>query len=154
MLNFWSTWNLKSSFELKRMPKCFWWGYFLMVLLLKATGRWELFFVLLEKNNFICLVIGIRIKLHFPLKSPFTIFFKVNLILLQIYLYHELFRKGKYHQQKFYIMMLFHQEDHLWKSKTKEVVILTFALLQILFFSNQTFDHLILLLVYNDEDNL
>ena len=55
-LIFWSTWNLKSRFESKTMPKCLWWGYFLMTLLLKATGRREMFFVFLEKiTSFVCL---------------------------------------------------------------------------------------------------
>ena len=56
---FWSTWILKSSFESKTMPKFLWWGYFLMTLLLKATGRWELFFDFLEEINlFACLFLS------------------------------------------------------------------------------------------------
>ena len=50
--------------------------------------------------------------------------------------------------------MLFNQGDYLRKSKIKEVLILTIIMLQSLFFSNQKFDHLILLFVHDNQDNL
>ena len=70
--------------------------------------------------------------LHFPVywdqdwlsfsigKLIYNIFPSHHSILLQkIYLYHELSTKGKYQHQKFYILMLFHQEDYLWKLKIR-----------------------------------
>ena len=81
---------------------------FLNDIVIESKMRMRAVFCFSRKNNFIFLFIGIRIKLYFSLKSKFTI-----LLILQIYLYPKLLRKGKYHQQKFYILMFFHQQDHL-----------------------------------------
>ena len=81
--------------------------------------------------------------MHFPLKSPFTNFFlNQNLLSLWIRLHQVLLKKEKYHWQKFQILMLFHQADHLCKLKTKEALIPILVELQNLFLSTQKYDHL------------
>ena len=75
-LIYWSTWNLKSSFESKTMPKCLWWGYFLMTLLLKATGGWELFFVFLEKITLFACLLGSGLNCNFHWKTHLLVFSK------------------------------------------------------------------------------
>ena len=73
----------------------------------------------MEKNNFICLFVGIR-----------------------IYLCLGLLKKEMYHQQKFYTLILFRQVDHLYKSEIKEVLIQILVEHQNYFFSIQMFGHL------------
>ena len=75
-LIYWSTWNLKSSFESKTMPKCLLWAYFLMTLLLKAIDGWELFFVFLQKITLFTCLLGSRLKFIFHLKVHLLIFSK------------------------------------------------------------------------------
>ena len=60
------------------MPKCLWWGYFLMSLLLKATGGWELLFLFLEKiTSFACLL-GPGLNCIFHWKAHLLIFSKLE----------------------------------------------------------------------------
>ena len=62
--------------------------------------------------------------MHYQLKSPFSNFFlSQSLVSLWIRLHQVLLEKEKYHPQKFYILMLFNQADHLSKLKTKEALI-------------------------------
>ena len=73
---------------------------FLNYIVIESNWGIRTVFCFSRKNNFIYLFIGIEIKLHFRLESPFTNFFlSENLIFLQIYLYHKLLRKRKYHQE-------------------------------------------------------
>ena len=76
-----------------------------------------------EENNFICLLVRIWIKLHFPLITPVTVFSRPAITSL-IFLCSKPLRKGKFHLQIFYTLNLFHQVDHLCILKTKVALVL------------------------------
>ena len=50
-----------------------------MALLFNVTGGWEQLLYFLEKKIFFVCFFGIRIKMYFPLKSPFTNIFQVGI---------------------------------------------------------------------------
>ena len=58
------------------MPKCFWWGYFLMTLLLKATEGWELLFIFLEKISSFAYLLESGLNCIFHWKAHLPIFSK------------------------------------------------------------------------------
>ena len=70
-----------------------------------------------------------------------------------IRLHQVLLKKEKYHRQKFYILMLFHQTDHLCKLKTKEALTPILVEPQNLFPSTQKSDYLKQPFVYDFQDN-
>ena len=67
------------------------------------------------KDNFLSLLIWIRIKAHFSLKSPFIYSFCLSH--QQSYGCHELQKIGKCHQQKVWHLKISHQVNHLCKSR-------------------------------------
>ena len=94
---------------------------------------------------------GLNCTFHW--KAHSLIFSKLNVSFFVGSLYQILLKKEKYHQQKFCVLMLFHQADHLCKLK-KEALIQILVELQIFFPSTQKSDHLNQPFAYDFPDNL
>ena len=98
-------------------------------------------------------LLGSGLKCIFHWNAHLIIFLSQGLVSLWICLYQVLLKKEKYHWQKFYILMLFHQADRLCKLKTKEALTLIFVDFQNLFPSTHMSDHLKQPIVYDFQDN-
>ena len=82
-----------------------------------------------------CLFVGIRIELHFPLISPMAFFFISVFRSLADSFMLKTFEKGKYFQQRFYTLKLIRLAYHLCQSKIIVVLILILVELENLFSS-------------------
>ena len=127
---------------------------FIIVIVIESNRGWELLFAFLEKITSFVYFLGSGFSCIFHWKAYLLIFSKSEFNSFADISISWSFDKRKVLSAKVYILMLFHQEDHSWKSKIEEVLILTLLVLQSLFFSNQKFNYLMLLFVHDYQDNL
>ena len=95
-----------------------------------------------RKYDLICLFIGIRIKMHFPLECPLTYFLQVRIQFIPGVVNIKNLKKKKCHHQRFCIEKLSHLVIRLCKLKTRVDLTPILEEHQIESPSNRKFDHL------------
>ena len=92
---FCSVWMLKSNFESRTIPKCFWWGHVAIILLLNMTGRYVYLFDFWEKITSFACFFGSWVNCIFHWYAQFLIISKSEFRVFWEFLVSMIFEKSE-----------------------------------------------------------
>ena len=94
-LIFCSIWMLKSNFESRTTPKCFWWGHVAIILLLNVTGGYVHLFDFREKITSFACFFGLGLNCIFHRYPQFLIIYKSEFKVFWKFLVSMIFEKSE-----------------------------------------------------------
>ena len=133
---------LKSNFESRTTPNCFWWGHVVIILLLNVTGGYVHVFDFREKITLFASVFGSRLNCIFHWYAQFLTISKSEFRIFWEFLVSMIFEKSELSSAKILHIDIILSGKSFIYTKNKRGPNTDLWVYQNLFFSNLNFDHL------------